>query len=696
MNRKRCQVCGNREGVALILVIGMLALMTVMGVTFAIFMRTERAAANNFRADIQNRELLQVAMGRALDALEGNVGNAMYPPFDVLQSTGTGGTNQCAMTGSVTNWIPSSVLAGTTVLPQWINAPSQVGGQYSWVVLNCSGLLDVNYAGGGDRASGTNVSEIQLSALSEVGNAGNSALLAANRPYETMQELNVKVASALAGPSKSLVTFSKFPTNYHGGADLGLVDISGDFNALRNAGRRADIINALTRSGIVEASFVYSNLLCYVDPSVLPLNSDDLGSPLTKAVPMINEIKMTMTNRIVAGTPPKCMTLVNVDVELYFPFVKASPVQPYKVAADISVSGVNTFPQYVPTVKAPNIQTFSGIPALPYQVANFTIAAPSTPYTTNDPIQLIVKVGAQVTQGGIPVDSAPYPYVIGSYFTVTGREMRVAVNPNGGVCGFESYDPRFNWDTQSAAQQWSYYPNALLVAGTVSSPNMIMTVYTNARKAYVNGYADMYVAGEPLHNVGELSYLLRGSQKIDKWSTVKLFNDQRTQVPVDRVADNFMVQVSTNRRGLVNVNSRSPDVLRSVFAGLPLEKYPGAGGVPVSLAQADSLAAALMNQSQVPISLMSNYATNAALMDIVDPSGALTPFQRQAVLRESADLFHYRQNYFMILLYSQGAKSINPNVFNGLRAMAEVWRDPVANTQGQHPVYVRSFKILDN
>jgi hypothetical protein len=50
----------------------------------------------------------------------------------------------------------------------------------------------------------------------------------------------------------------------------------------------------------------------------------------------------------------------------------------------------------------------------------------------------------------------------------------------------------------------------------------------------------------------------------------------------------------------------------------------------------------------------------------------------------------------MILLYSQGAKSINPNVFNGLRAMAEVWRDPVANTQGQHPVYVRSFKILDN
>jgi type II secretory pathway component PulK len=39
----------SRQGIALIMVVGMLALMMVMAVAFAIFMRTERATASSFR-----------------------------------------------------------------------------------------------------------------------------------------------------------------------------------------------------------------------------------------------------------------------------------------------------------------------------------------------------------------------------------------------------------------------------------------------------------------------------------------------------------------------------------------------------------------------------------------------------------------------------------------------------------------------
>lgn len=680
MNRR----LGDRQGVALILVIGMLALMMVMGVTFAIFMRTERLAAGHFRADVQTRELLQAALARAMAGIDSSIGNAVYPPWDILQSSG-GDINTNALSGAVSNWIPWAVLGATNAEPRWIDLPS--GGKISYLVLNCSGLVDVNYAGGTTRGSGTNVSEIQLSALSEVADA---TALVNGRPYETLQELGVKAGVALSGKPQNLVTYSAFPTNYTGGAKLDLVDISGDINALRS--RKSDIISAFTRSGITDAAFAYSNLLYYVDPSVTPLNPDDLGTPLTKAVPMINEVRISMTNRIVAG--PKCLPLVTVEVELFYPFLKASPAGPYKVECDVIVSGIGTDIKYVPTNKAPNNITYNGTPLQPYQVASFTIAAPPVAFTTNDPIQLVVNVGAKVTLSGVDVDSVPYPYVPGSYFAVTGDTMRVAVNPNGGVRGFECYDPRFNWDTRQIAQQWVRY-NLMVPNGTISRTNWLMGFYMNTFKSSVNGYSDMYVAGEPLHNVGELSYLLRGSQRTDKWSTIKLCSDQRT-IPIDKVLDNFMVPVSTNRHGLVNINSRSPEALAAVFLGMPLEAYPGQSPPETKVntpAQALGLANELIRQTATPISLMSDYGTKTNLMTIAPVSG-LSTLAAQAVIRNTAGLLHFRQNYFIVLLYAQPTKRAKNDAV--LSAVAEVWRDPLVNPQGAHPRFVRSFTIISN
>ena len=57
---------GARRGVALVIVLGMLALMTLLAVAFSIYMRTERMASGNFKSDVRTRQLLHAALTRAI------------------------------------------------------------------------------------------------------------------------------------------------------------------------------------------------------------------------------------------------------------------------------------------------------------------------------------------------------------------------------------------------------------------------------------------------------------------------------------------------------------------------------------------------------------------------------------------------------------------------------------------------------
>ena len=679
---------GDRRGVALILVIGMLALMMVLGVTFSIFMRSERNAAGNFRDGVQKRELLQVALARAIDAIETSIGSAVYPSWDILQSGGSADVNSSALAGSVSNWIPWSVLAATNVSPKWCACPAGTSGiRYSYLVLNCSGLLDANYAGGGTRGSGTNVVELQTASLPEIGTAANAAALAGNRPFETLQELGVKAGSALSGLPMDLVVYSNFPTNYSGGADLGLVDLSGNVAALQ--GRKASIITALNNSGIPAAdqSFIFNNLLYYVDTTSDPMKPDDLGTPLTKSVPMINEVRVT--NSVIMAGAGKCTTLVQVDVEWFYPFVKAS-ADNFNIVCDVEIIGVTPtkgiyVPPFIVSQSKPGYT--AGLVGPCYDRAQFSISMPPVTFTTNDTVQLAFKIGAKVMRGVTLVDATPYPYASAGYFSVTGTVMTLPTILSGGEKGFECIDPRFNWNASSVGGQWVPY-TPLNASGTIKSKNWI------TGQLFPNKYLGMYVAGGPLQNVGELAYLLRGAKSSDKWNSIKVF----TNSSPDRVLDYFVVNTSTNRRGFVNINTRSAEVLVSVFSGLNLEAFPGQSStvaVPtVTPAQATNLAAVLMNQTQSPVSRMSDYGTNVMLQSIVNPTGTLTPFQAESVLRESAGLLHFRQNYFIVLLYANKLKSLNNKA--EWTAVAEIWRDPLANAQGIHPCFVRSFKILNN
>ena len=84
----------------------------------------------------------------------------------------------------------------------------------------------------------------------------------------------------------------------------------------------------------------------------------------------------------------------------------------------------------------------------------------------------------------------------------------------------------------------------------------------------------------------------------------------------------------------------------------------------------------------------------------VAPLAGLPAFQKESIFRNTAGLFNTRQQYFVIVLFAQATRNV-PNmsdvsVVAGGRAITEVWRDPLKNTEGVHPHLVRLFKVLNS
>ena len=694
-----------RSGVALILVIGMLALMVVLGVTFSIYMRTERVAAGSFKSSVVARQLISVALNRALDAINSDLGNKPYPTWNVLESLGI------TLIPDVTNinsmaWIPRAALGSNqTPTPRWIDVPG-VDGRVGYLVVNCSGLLDANISGsnGVTRSIGTNVNEIQISVCPDVANV---APLVAGRPYETIQELGVTglVSGALNQPVSNFVCYSYFPAGYPGGTNISFVDLSGDENALM--GRHANIVNGFIACGFTnkgQAEFIFTNLLDYVDADCIPR---DLGSACTESVPMFNEVQVkgecwfnaTGTFEIKKG---------RVSIEWFYPFVGPSPINTYKIECTVNFqatpaafpvpANVNTF---IDAGFGPNM-TFS-CPSVNFALPSFDCRA-----FTGQVVTLTAKVNLKMHESrdaGQVVDAVPYPApTFDLNLPITIPLIPITVT-NTVVVDAECVDPRFNWDVSPGAKQWSVKNGYFGTLGLMNSNTL--TVLTRDTE----GHSDMYVADRPLVSATELTYLLRGqtfSSPDERWNTIRLFDwlsPNGNSHSLDRVLDYFIVG-ATNATGFVNPNSRMADVLTAVFEGMPMNRYPGepAATVRLPLNHADAVNVASF---WVNTNLNLSYGNFTRLSDIGHATnvfaylpGSLTPFQQESFFRYTTGLFNPRQQYFKILLFAQTAKTVpllpDKSVLADVRAIAEVWRDPLPNAEGIHPCVVRMVHLLNN
>jgi len=164
-----------KSGAALVVVMGLLTVLTIMAVAFAIAMRVERLAARNYANGLKTEHLIQVALVRAMEAVGTNTQGFGYPDFsrdnfsgyaDVSNTTcSRSGTENCIdmLNGEATNFmVLYSLNDAFTVAPDctWIyvtNTLGDVKGRIAWLVADCGGLLDANEVGSLDHPSYTNV-----------------------------------------------------------------------------------------------------------------------------------------------------------------------------------------------------------------------------------------------------------------------------------------------------------------------------------------------------------------------------------------------------------------------------------------------------------------------------------------------------------------------------------------------------------
>ena len=112
----------SRSGIAIIIVLGMLSVLMVLAVAFAISMRTESAAAGYYSEISKSSALIHTALARALADLDQNLSSsprgASYPSHWPQQAMDTNMLNAVHLyIGEVTNLLPRGIYEVAAKLP---------------------------------------------------------------------------------------------------------------------------------------------------------------------------------------------------------------------------------------------------------------------------------------------------------------------------------------------------------------------------------------------------------------------------------------------------------------------------------------------------------------------------------------------------------------------------------------------------
>jgi hypothetical protein len=414
---------------------------------------------------------------------------------------------------------------------------------------------------------------------------------------------------------------------------------------------------------------------------------------------MVNEIcvsnqftfEYTGTNYILKGE-------YNFFVESVFPFKASGNGSGFDIKYDIvctnSVAAIYN-PQANPfsRTKASPANVTYWVPMGALNTRSFVVGnntqVPSAPAS----ITTYATITASISKGGVVVDtiSSPLQMIFVTTLNPIGNNYE-----GSGFGSVEVNDPRLNWETN----MWTFSSTRSTIGATnyVTLRSLGKVGFPPAGWQARDGDISMHVANSNVMVVGELGCLFLGQP----WETVRLYpHGSGGAGSMHRVLDYFTTDLPTNAvvRGKVHLGTRQRGAMVAVYDGMPID-IPGTG--------ANRLSGALL--SNVVNSVMAMTLTNASLklsdLGTVNWAGIYpvasypgsTDLDREAFVRNSAGLFGVRQNYFIILLYAQATKVVaglsDRSVVAGVRAVAEVWRDPVKNAEGRNPVVVRSFKIL--
>lgn len=708
--------CRGASGIALVVVLGVLAAIVILAVSFAITMRTERVAAANAMDNIRARQLLDVALSRAMMFLQNNLTNQVYPEWGVTNSglrvdpgTGEFDTNWYTdkglflsdftdqvrtywviappnapsnepgfLYGDITNYVPfafwNEAWNASATRTYWepvvtpVSAPDQTNrviGRVAYLAINCSGLLDANFvnADSQPRAYGTNAGEIQVSRLSDI--FPNVVEFvndrADNNRYETYHELTAKNSDkagdnffvhSLALPGYC-ANFTNPPSDRNVSTS---VFIGGTSAEMEVEPQRSAIIAALrvafTNLNAGEAGMLFTNLLDYADNPAAIPRNNPRLSPSVKAVPMINEL--VISNRWTRASETNYISTV-VRTELWYPFPAAGAgfTHTFRLQA-FFVAGAVRGTNIISWVQSPPAEPYSFITSVGIYTSVFVSASA--------PTRVDWAFTSRVSNAGGDVD-----YLQGTNSVATPAPGTWVIS------GFECLDPRFNWNFYTNAQ-WRSTANFSL-----GQLNPWVTNYWAANPGCDTSTV-MYCAGRPLQSQAELSCLA-----YEPWRTLSMTNS----LMLDAFAvDTNAVGTNTCWRGPVNPNSDMPEALAAVFYEMPVGQYGGDldGTDPIHrLSWDDALCLAtniIMNGPYTNLSDLGRQAIWDGFFGAMSQASRMTnSLIRECFIRDSVRLLNVRQNVFTVLLVAELAGVDGGFPMHGVRqkAVAIVWRDPYLN-----------------
>lgn len=686
----------SQQGIALIMVLGFLAVLSILAVSFAITMRTERLASSVYVDGVKARQLLYVAMTRAVDEIDYELvtsGNVMPTDADgqkVIWSTGGPVVSNFLYAGEATNYIPAAAVSSLDDA-RWVTIDDPDGnpaGRIAFAAFDISGLVDIN--GVVDQFNETNLHAAAFSALPDAPEiASFSTITSEWVRFESTGEIDQSGILSGSQYPRNFTVYSRFETNA-----FPLFNIQGDENYLQT--EQATVLARFTDAGIPAAvhNELFDNLIDYVDTGGVP---QDLNSCCTEAVPMINEIIISNVVNVVAPPggmgPNQLQQTVWLTVETAYPFPAANAVngQFFVRVNDLNytITPPPNFPQPYPTAVFPMNGNGFDPSDFSFEVAanSFNIGTITAPFSPGPPMNMTINsVDIEVIDpNGDVVDQVT---AVGQW---SATPLAVPPAPPGGPYYLYRYssvtDPRLNYD----GAQW------------INTPITWADVNANANAN--EGWSTMYVRNGPIENVAELGFLSLGT---GPWETVRLYDDGAGGA-IHRVLDYFMVSNTAHARGgCINMNSSNTNIIGSLLNDCAIQLYPGEdppSGGTVTEVQGHGFGNAFVGLPGQGQFQLSSVIGDGNWFQVAFATDA----EREMIIHNRHDLFRWRQNLYAVIIAAQSGKDRNSDgdieeneVTGESRAFFILWRDPVAT---EHPAphiaptavnksFIRFFRYL--
>ena len=501
------------------------------------------------------------------------------------------------------------------------------------------------------------------------------------------------------------------------------------YSHIEHVHRMEDIRHPIIREAvkILDVDVNYLEITSFAD---LPAGTGlgKFAHPCQEALPAINEILVVSRYSVeVQGSNYNFLVEDSVIHELWTPYISSGPFSGLQMSgrarftpigdlanATFSFATPADYPMAVNQQVSMNQREFAvvtnGVWGRPQLARSFT----TTNYFafTNATYELRAYDLALRSSGQPETDK-----ILGD--VIVNIDMSLPGNPTGTTMSvtqsnlFACLDPRFNWDPSAAWQwRWTNAPSEATLGSINQWTTNYMAANAGSRTERADGDTFMYCADQALRSKGEIGYLV-----YLPWRTVRLY-DPFGETNYHAVLDTFTI-IPTNQvsaKGLINPNSEFPGVLAAAFNGMSIDMHPDAtqtNADRIEPSEAVMLAEAITNHTMdeffVNVSDMGNmtevFANTNLLVNVLR---ANTEFEKESILRNSADLFNTRQWMFTSIMAASYVSAedrfggrensdwhyvVNEDAVRSSerRAVCLFWFDAFTGES-----FVRFFKYLDN